>query len=93
MSRAQELATAAATRTGRIALLSAPRRMDIVTAAVEEPGPGQVLVRLAGCGVCGSNLPVWEGREWFEYPQPSGAPGHEGWGVVEATGPSVTGVR
>jgi threonine dehydrogenase-like Zn-dependent dehydrogenase len=39
--------------------------------------------------VCGSNLPVWEGRPWFEYPLAPGAPGHEGWGVVEMAGPGV----
>jgi threonine dehydrogenase-like Zn-dependent dehydrogenase len=54
-----------------------------------EPGPGEVRVRLEGSGVCGSNLPVWEGRPWFEYPLPAGTPGHEGWGMVDATGPGV----
>ena len=54
-----------------------------------EPGPGQVRVALEGCGVCGSNLPVWEGREWFTYPLPPGAPGHEGWGELVAVGEGV----
>jgi threonine dehydrogenase-like Zn-dependent dehydrogenase len=48
-----------------------------------------VLVRVEGCGVCGSNLPHWEGREWIDYPLPAGAPGHEAWGVVEALGDGV----
>jgi threonine dehydrogenase-like Zn-dependent dehydrogenase len=48
-------------------------------------------LRLEGSGVCGSNLPVWEGREWFSYPQPAGAPGHEGWGIVDAVGDDVRG--
>jgi threonine dehydrogenase-like Zn-dependent dehydrogenase len=52
-----------------------------------------VLVRVAGCGVCGSNTPVWEGRPWFTYPRPPGEPGHEAWGVVEEVGPDVAGVR
>jgi 2-desacetyl-2-hydroxyethyl bacteriochlorophyllide A dehydrogenase len=50
-------------------------------------------VRLEGCGVCASNLPVWEGRPWFQYPLTPGAPGHEGWGVVDAEGDDVTHVR
>jgi threonine dehydrogenase-like Zn-dependent dehydrogenase len=41
--------------------------------------------------VCGSNLPVWDGRPWFDYPLPPGAPGHEGWGHVEQVGPEVHG--
>jgi threonine dehydrogenase-like Zn-dependent dehydrogenase len=42
--------------------------------------------------VCASSIPLWEGREWFTYPQPAGAPGHEGWGRVEAVGPEVGGL-
>lgn len=57
-----------------------------------EPSPGEVLVSVEGCGVCGSNLPVWEGRPWFTYPLDPGLPGHEGWGRVESLGDGVTGV-
>ena len=53
------------------------------------PGDGEVLIALEGCGVCGSDLPVWEGRDWFEYPREPGSPGHEGWGRVEAVGAGV----
>jgi threonine dehydrogenase-like Zn-dependent dehydrogenase len=61
---------------------------------VDTPGPGegQVLLRLQGSGVCASSVPLWEGREWFTYPQPPGAPGHEGWGIVEALGPGASDV-
>ncbi|RKI46284.1 L-iditol 2-dehydrogenase [Corallococcus sp. AB049A] len=67
--------------------------MRVERVALPEPGPGQVRVRMEGCGVCGSNLPVWEGREWFRYPLPPGAPGHEGWGVVDALGPGVSSLK
>jgi NADPH:quinone reductase len=56
---------------------------------VPYPARGQVRVRLEGCGVCASNLPVWEGRPWFQYPLAAGAPGHEGWGVIDAVGSDV----
>lgn len=59
---------------------------------LREPDTGEVLVRLHGCGVCASNVPVWEGREWFGYPLEAGAPGHEGWGEIEATGAGVPGL-
>ncbi len=58
-----------------------------------EPGPGEVRVAVEGCGVCGSNLPVWEGRPWFSYPLAPGAPGHEAWGTVESVGDGVAGVK
>ncbi|HEX5385260.1 MAG TPA: zinc-binding dehydrogenase [Gemmatimonadales bacterium] len=71
------------------AVLEAPGRARTVEVARPEPGAGQVRVRLEGCGICGSNLPLWEGRPWFEYPREPGAPGHEGWGVIDAVGEEV----
>jgi threonine dehydrogenase-like Zn-dependent dehydrogenase len=38
-------------------------------------------------------LPVWQGRSWFSYPLAAGAPGHEGWGRVEAIGDRVTSIK
>jgi threonine dehydrogenase-like Zn-dependent dehydrogenase len=67
----------------RAAVVTAPRRAAAVDARVPQPGPGEVLVRVEGCGVCGSSLPLWEGREWFTYPLEPGAPGHEVWGKLE----------
>lgn len=58
-----------------------------------EPDAGQVRVALEGSGVCASSLPVWEGRDWFEYPLAPGAPGHEGWGTVDAVGDGVDTAR
>jgi threonine dehydrogenase-like Zn-dependent dehydrogenase len=52
-------------------------------------GPDQVLIRTHGSGVCASNLPVWSGRPWFSYPLAPGAPGHEGWGEIDAVGDAV----
>src|SRR5690606_30078067 len=69
--------------------LTAPRRFEPVETVLDEPGEGEVLVRIAGCGVCASNVPPWEGREWFTYPMQPGAPGHEGWGEVVGAGPRV----
>jgi threonine dehydrogenase-like Zn-dependent dehydrogenase len=78
---------------GRVAVLDEPRSVRIERAAAPPVGPRQVRVRLEGCGVCGSNLPVWEGRPWFRYPFAGGAPGHEGWGRVDDVGENVGSVR
>jgi NADPH2:quinone reductase len=75
----------------RAAVLAAPRRFEIAEVDRPSPGPGEVLVRLEGCGVCGSNLVPWQGREWFRYPFAPGAPGHEGWGRVEELGAGASG--
>ncbi|WP_234196389.1 MDR/zinc-dependent alcohol dehydrogenase-like family protein [Pseudacidovorax sp. NFM-22] len=75
------------------AVLAEPGRFAVAQVARPRPGPGQVLLRLEGCGVCASSLPVWEGRPWFDYPLPPGAPGHEAWGRIEAVGAGVEGLR
>jgi threonine dehydrogenase-like Zn-dependent dehydrogenase len=77
----------------KAAVIAAPKGARVENVARPEPGAGQLRVRLEGCGVCGSNLPTWEGREWFKYPMAPGAPGHEGWGVVDAVGPEVKGFK
>jgi threonine dehydrogenase-like Zn-dependent dehydrogenase len=80
-------------RSMRAARIVAPRRVEIDLIAVPEPGPGEVRIQVDGCGVCGSNLPLWRGRPWFQYPIEPGAPGHEGWGRVDRIGAEVGGVR
>jgi len=75
------------------AVVTAPGEMRLQEAPVPAPGPAEVRVRLEGCGVCASNLPPWEGREWFSYPMEPGALGHEGWGVVDALGADVSGLN
>jgi threonine dehydrogenase-like Zn-dependent dehydrogenase len=73
--------------------LLGPKQAEIVEVPTPTPGADQVLVRLQGCGLCGSNLPPWQGRPWFRYPLEPGAPGHEGWGRVAAVGSAVAGVQ
>ncbi|MDX1654337.1 MAG: zinc-binding dehydrogenase [Candidatus Competibacteraceae bacterium] len=75
------------------AVFTAPGRIELRETPIPSPGPGQVLVRLEGCGICASNLPVWEGRPWFDYPLAPGAPGHEGWGRIAALGEGVQGLE
>ena len=77
----------------RAAVLRGGGSVMIDEVPLPQPGPGEVRLRLEGCGVCGSDLPVWEGRPWFQYPRQPGAPGHEAWGRIDAVGPGVTGWR
>jgi threonine dehydrogenase-like Zn-dependent dehydrogenase len=73
----------------RTAVLSAPRLTQIVSTQLRAPAADEVRVRLQGCGICASNLAVWEGRPWFQYPRAAGSPGHEGWGRIDALGSEV----
>jgi threonine dehydrogenase-like Zn-dependent dehydrogenase len=74
----------------KAAVITAPRVVEIRKVPVPALGADQVLIRMEGCGLCGSNQPVWQGRPWFDYPLAPGAPGHEGWGTVAAVGAHVT---
>ena len=75
---------------GRAAVIVAPGEVAVRELEFREPAAGEVRVRIDGCGVCASNLPLWQGKPWFEYPLEAGAPGHEAWGRVDATGEGVT---
>jgi threonine dehydrogenase-like Zn-dependent dehydrogenase len=66
--------------------------MRVEQAELPLPGPGQVRLRLEGCGVCASNLEPWGGNEWTSYPGKPGGLGHEGWGVIDAVGQGVDSV-
>ncbi len=71
-------------------VISSPKHLEIIQTALPEIGEEEILVKLKGTGLCVSNLPVWEGRPWFNYPSEPGAPGHEGYGIVEQTGIGVS---
>jgi 2-desacetyl-2-hydroxyethyl bacteriochlorophyllide A dehydrogenase len=70
----------------RQAVLSGPRRFDVVEVPVPRPGPGDVLVQVAACGVCASELDAWTGGSDPTYPLHLG---HEVSGTVAELGPEV----
>jgi threonine dehydrogenase-like Zn-dependent dehydrogenase len=77
----------------RAAVITAPGKSDSIDLPLPQPQAGQVRVKVSGCGVCGSNLALWQGQPWFRYPCEPGAPGHEAWGRVDAVGSGVSDVR
>jgi len=50
--------------------------------------PGTVIVRVKAVGICGSDLPIFNGERDVPYPL---IPGHEFAGVIAEVGPHVTG--
>jgi S-(hydroxymethyl)glutathione dehydrogenase/alcohol dehydrogenase len=69
-------------------LESAPGGMRIEQIPVPEPRAGEILVKVAGCGVCHTDLHVMKAEVAFPTPA---VMGHEISGVVAALGPGVTG--
>ncbi|MBW8878073.1 MAG: alcohol dehydrogenase catalytic domain-containing protein [Acidobacteria bacterium] len=74
------------------AILEAPRRFAVQSMEPPAPGEGEILLRVRGCGVCGSDMGPWKGIQGLSYPMAPGAPGHEVFGTVEAVGPAVSGL-
>lgn len=52
-----------------------------------KPGPGEVRIRIAACGVCRTDLHLVDGE--LPHPALPIVPGHEIVGLIEATGPGV----
>jgi threonine dehydrogenase-like Zn-dependent dehydrogenase len=75
------------------AVMTGPRQIELREIRRPSPSRGEVRVQLEGCGVCASNLAMWEGMPWSQYPTDPGSPGHEGWGYVDAVGPEVEGIK
>ena len=76
----------------RVAPLVAQHRFELTDAPVPDPGPGQIQVRVAYVGVCGSDLHNFSegsvGDSQSVYPM---VLGHEPSGVVVKTGAGVSG--
>ena len=64
--------------------------LEIEELSISNPGPHEVLIRTAACGLCHSDLHFIDGA----YPHPLPAvPGHEAAGIVEAVGSEVRTVK
>lgn len=72
--------------TMKAAVLHGPRALRVETVDAPTPGPGEVLVRVAAAGICGTDYRIWSGDRPVSYPL---IPGHEFVGEVVAVGPDV----
>jgi 2-desacetyl-2-hydroxyethyl bacteriochlorophyllide A dehydrogenase len=70
----------------KLAALRAPREFEVMDVPIPEIAPDDVLLRVAACGVCTSELDQWEGKAKVDYPR---YPGHEVSGIVEKVGSKV----
>jgi L-iditol 2-dehydrogenase len=71
-------------------LLSQYRRLEIVNLATPEPAPDEVLVQIAACGVCGSDVHGYDGTSGRRIPPI--VMGHEAAGKVASVGSRVVGL-
>ncbi|HUN43183.1 MAG TPA: alcohol dehydrogenase AdhP [Acetobacteraceae bacterium] len=80
-------------RTMRAAVVPAlGARLECRELPVPEPKAGEILIKVAACGVCHTDLHAVEG-DWPVKPTPPFIPGHEGVGHVCAVGAGVKHVK
>lgn len=65
------------------------KKFAVEDVPVPEPGPGEVLVKVAFCGICHSDLSLINGT--FPAMRPVVTQGHEAAGTIAKMGPDVTG--
>ena len=70
----------------RAAVITQSHEVGVVTMDDPAPGPGEVVVDVAACGICGTDLHILEGEFAPSLPI---VPGHEFSGVIVATGADV----
>jgi L-iditol 2-dehydrogenase len=69
-------------------LLSKYRHLELTDLPQPSPGPGEVLIRVAACGICGSDVHGYDGSSGRRIPPI--VMGHEAAGVIEALGSGVS---
>lgn len=70
-----------------------PYEAEVRDIAKPEPSDRQVLLAVAGCGVCGSDLHAYRASAGYEWVTPPVTLGHEFAGTVAAVGSSVRHVK
>lgn len=71
-------------------LTEAGQPLTLEDIRIDTPGPHEVLIRTAACGLCHSDLHFIDGT--YPHPMPC-IPGHEAAGIVEAVGSEVRTVK
>src|SRR5215475_1097777 len=65
------------------------KKIELEDVPIPQPGPGEVLVKVAFCGICHSDLSLINGT--FPAQRPVVTQGHEASGTIAKLGPGVTG--
>lgn len=82
--------TSMETTTMRAVAVTGKQQLSVTTTPVPACGPNDALIRVAYCGICGSDVPRYFDGAVHAFPQ---VLGHEFSGIVEAVGMNVTDVK
>lgn len=70
----------------RVAMLTAAKHFEVREFPIPQPGDDEILVKVEGCGVCGTDVHEWKGDPFGYIPL---VLGHEGTGEVVALGKNI----
>ncbi|MGQ9560574.1 MAG: zinc-dependent alcohol dehydrogenase family protein [Candidatus Oleimicrobiaceae bacterium] len=73
--------------TMRAVVVRGPGRVSVEQVPRPRPGPGELLIKVMACGLCGTDVHIYRGAYLGSYPV---TPGHEASGVVEEVGQGVS---
>ena len=79
-------ASAGIPKTAKVAMLTALKKIEVKEFAIPEVGPDDILVKVEGCGVCGTDVHEWRQDPFGIIPVTLG---HEGTGEIVALGKNV----
>lgn len=74
----------------KAAVLVAPRQFELRDVPIPECGPGDVLIKVERCGICGTDLHIYHGN--YSLDRLPLIPGHEFSGTIAEMGASVIGL-
>ena len=69
------------------------KKFEVRELPVPEVGAGDVLIRVAACGICGTDVHIYHGSKGSTDVKPPVVLGHEFAGIVERAGSDVTTVK
>lgn len=86
MGTAAAAQTGAIPKTARVAMLTGPKKIEVKEYPIPPLGDDDILVKVEGCGVCGTDVHEWKGDPFGLIPV---VLGHEGTGEIVALGKNV----
>lgn len=79
------------TKMMRAQVVQAPGKMELKQVPVPEISDDEVLIKVKMCGICGTDLKIYDGEYVKEHlPLISG---HEFWGIIEKAGKNAKGIK
>ena len=85
-SKPQPSSSGSIPKTAKVSMLTGERKMEIMEFPIPEVGDDDILVKVEGCGICGTDVHEWKGDPFGYIPV---ILGHEGTGEVIALGKNV----